>query len=537
MSDTPAMSDSPSARQTPAPGDPPDSTRSHNLLVGAVFIGACILYGLTCAPGVLWQDSAMFQHRVWFFDVRGESGLPLAHPLYILSARAFTLAIPFGDFAWRVNMFSALCGAAAVAVAMRLLLNLTRSPAAALVGTLSLAVSHTFWTHCAIAEVYNLYALGLVVELWCIERWMHTRRWTWLAMAILVNGLNLSNHLLAILHWPVYLGLLIWAIRSGMLRAKHLTGLVLALIAGSSPYLWLIGENISVGQGVVAALKESLVGPEERSSKVLSTDFSFARQAGRSALYFAMNFPTPVVVLAALGFWKWAGTPGKRWFALTAGAIFAINSVFAFRYPVPDQFVFFTPAYVIVALLIGIGAADMLNRRRDSSPSDPRVRQVTKLAIVAALLPIVVYAAAPSVFRMTGFSIGAKRDIPFRDTLAYFIQPWKTGDDSARRFADAAFEVAAPDGLLYADTTIKNVLVYVRDVQGKAPGVTLTTGHDTIPRPPAINREPQAVEPFVNAGKAFICTDAAEYIPDWIREQWKLEPAGIIFRILPIRQP
>ena len=68
---------------------------------------AGLLYLLTLAPGVFWQDSAMFQTRVWHTDLTGQLGLALSHPLYIVLCRAFT-QIPLGDFAWRVNLFSAL---------------------------------------------------------------------------------------------------------------------------------------------------------------------------------------------------------------------------------------------------------------------------------------------------------------------------------------------------------------------------------------------------------------------------------------------
>lgn len=494
---------------------------------------AIVFYGLTCATGVLWQDSAMFQHRVRFFDIRGESGLPLAHPLYVLLASAFTTKGISGNHAHYVNLFSSLCGAITLTVTILLLLNITKSRIGAIVGTISLAVSHTFWTHSVIAEVYNLYALGLVIELFCVDRFLKTRNKRWFIAAVFVNGLNISNHLLAILHAPVYAVLLFRSLKSGVMKPGVTGPLAIAFLAGASPYLWLIGENIVGGQGVVSALSEALVGPAERANKVLETRFSFARQAVRTAQYFAMNFPTPIVLLAIVGAWHAFRSTMRRDMAWVLAGVFLIDFVFAFRYPVPDQFVFFTPAYVVVAILIGLGAADIWKRVQRVPTLTLSSRMMAAALVICALLPIGVYAAAPTLMRGAGFSIGAKREIPFRDTLAYFIQPWKINDHSAQQFADAALAIAAPDGLLYADTTIKNVLVYVRDAQGKHAGVTLTTGHDTIPLPPVIDRTPEAVEPFVKAGKAYICSDATDYVPDWIRERWDLEPAGIIFKIVP----
>lgn len=503
----------------------PDCAARDRRLVTGTFLFCVLLYGATCAPGVLWQDSAMFQHRVWFFDLRGESGLPLAHPLYILLAKAFTALWPFGDFAWRVNLFSALCSAVAAAVAMRLLLNLTRCALAGVVGVLSLVLSHTFWTHAVIAEVYNLYALGLLVELWSIERFVTTKRAGWLAWALFFCGLNLSNHVLALLHGPAYLLLVGWAVRKRILSIRQFGLAVGAFLIGTLPYSWLIAGNIADGQTVLDALREAVVGPAERSNKVLAVSFSFGGQIARAIQYFAMNFPTPIVLAAPLGL-MWLGRDtGKRMIAVFAATVFLVDFVFAFRYPVPDQFVFYTPCYVILAICVGLGIHAVHGRLKH--------RFAKATVWVLAALPVLVYAAAPAAIKSLNMSIGSSRDIHFRDTLRYFIQPWKGGETSAQRFADSALNQAAPDGLLYADTTIKNVLVYVRDVQGKHRGVTLTTGHDTIPLPPRIDRTPQDVEPFVQAGKAFICSNVEAYVPPWVRERWDLEPAGIIFKIVP----
>ena len=79
-------------------------------VAGSVLMGLG-LYVLTCAPGVLWQDSSIFQLRVYYGDLRGTLGLPLAHPLYIMLAKVFSL-LPFGEYAYRVNLFSGVCGAA-----------------------------------------------------------------------------------------------------------------------------------------------------------------------------------------------------------------------------------------------------------------------------------------------------------------------------------------------------------------------------------------------------------------------------------------
>jgi len=486
------------------------------------FLGGLLLYGLTCAPGVVWQDSAMFQFRVWHGDLAGDLGLPLSHPLYILLAELFCL-LPLDDFAFRVNLFSAVCGAACLAVTVDLLISLTRSRFAAAVGTLLLAVSHTFWAHAVIAEVYDLYALGLVAELWLIERFVGRHQVRWLVLAALVNGLNLSNHLMAILHWPTYLGLVIWALRVRRIRPVHLPALLAAFLVGCLPYLILIFREMLSSRPAFEVLKEALVGPPSRATFVLAVSFSLARQIARTVLYFALNFPTPLALLIPAGVWIGWTQPRIRWFVALSAGIFLADFVFAVRYLVADQYVFFMPCYVIAALLAGLAVP------RLAAQSLPR----RVVIVVLAMLPAAVYEAAPSVLRRENVALGVGRDIPTRDTYAYFIRPRKNGDESAQRFAEAAFEQAAPDGLLLADITIKNVLVCVRDVEGLHRGVTLNYGQDTTPALPAVEFSSDAVRPFAERGKAFVCSAAAGYVPSWLLEEYNLTPAGMIFRLVP----
>ena len=191
-------------------GDPLTARTGWMLFAGFAVAGFALYYA-TCMRGVIWQDSAIFQYRVWRFDLNGELGLALAHPLYIFFAKLFSL-LPTGNFAFRVNLFSALCGAVAVGLCVRLLFVLTESILAAVVGATTLAVSHTFWTHAVIAEMYDLYAVGLLVELSLVQKLFATRQAKWFIAAFFAWGLTLSVHDLALLHAPAYAGLIVWAL-------------------------------------------------------------------------------------------------------------------------------------------------------------------------------------------------------------------------------------------------------------------------------------------------------------------------------------
>jgi len=121
----------------------------------AVLAAAGALYLLSCAPGVLWQDSGLIQYRLWHNDIEGKLGLALAHPLFYIIA-IVAKYIPLGEFGYRVNLTNALISAFAVANLFLLLALWLRSILPAVVGAMTLALSHTFWQHAAMPEVYNL---------------------------------------------------------------------------------------------------------------------------------------------------------------------------------------------------------------------------------------------------------------------------------------------------------------------------------------------------------------------------------------------
>ncbi|MCZ6815121.1 MAG: DUF2723 domain-containing protein [Planctomycetota bacterium] len=490
-------------------------------VAGSVLMGLG-LYVLTCAPGVLWQDSSIFQLRVYYGDLRGTLGLPLAHPLYIMLAKVFSL-LPFGEYAYRVNLFSGVCGAASLGFCTLLLLELTGSRVAAVSATCMLGLSHTFWMHSVMAEVYSLYALGLLIELWLLNRFFARRRPRWLILAMLVCGVNLSNHMFALLHLPAYAGVCVWALRSRVVSMKHVIASVGLFAIGTLPYTWLSLADFWNGQPLLKTLRLALVGPPHFESLVLGTSFRLDQQASRTLGYFCLNFPTPLALLAPIGIWRAWNDRRMRGFAAIGIAILVIAFVFAFRYDVPDQYVFFTPCYILFAVFAGLAI--------------PRIaaasRKKATLCIALSLLSLPAYEIAPFAMQRFGISIGGARDLPFRDTYRYFIRPRKNGENGTERFAEYALKRAAPDGLLTADVTIKYALAYVRDIQGRHRGVTLVDSPYAPVREPTVPYTREGIAEFVAKGTAYICDNTPGAIPKWILEGFDLVPTDKIFRLEP----
>ena len=119
--------------------------------IALAFLGALAIYAWGAAPGVLDGDPAELQA----IAIAGGVAHPSGYPLYVLVSRVFALALP-GDPAHRVNLMSAVFGAASVATLAGVALELGLGGAAALGAAILLGAGFNFWAASLRAEVYTL---------------------------------------------------------------------------------------------------------------------------------------------------------------------------------------------------------------------------------------------------------------------------------------------------------------------------------------------------------------------------------------------
>ena len=183
------------------------------------FSASFAVYLFTLSPTVGLEDSGEFITAVSSLGIAHPSG----YPLYVVLGKLFTLLVPFGDIAWRVNLFSAFCASMAVGVLSLLLqellhhLFIRRAPyeqdrraskwtyAIAASIALSLGFSRVWWSQAVIAEVYTLNAFFVVLTLFLLWRYWCNRQAAALYVFALVYGLSINNHQTMLLLAPVYL--------------------------------------------------------------------------------------------------------------------------------------------------------------------------------------------------------------------------------------------------------------------------------------------------------------------------------------------
>ena len=489
-----------------------------------VLLAAGALYGVSCAPGALWQDSGLIQYRTWHHDIEGFLGLALSHPLFYLLAIGAKLT-GLGEFGHRVNLVSALAGAVAVANLYLLVRLWLGNSFPALIAAGTLAVSHTFWQHASIAETYTLWTALFLGELIVLLQYTKTKQVTYLYALGLLNGLAIAVHMLAVIPLVCYVVLLAVRLGTRAIRFRNVLVVALLWIVGALPYEYLIVRHLIAGGDVVGTLASAAFG-DRWQGDVLNVALSW-RIVKENILLLLLNFPTPNVLLFFIGCLALRHIEAPPAFRNVVVALLVLFFVFAFRYTVSDRYAFFIPFYSLAAVAVGLGARFVQERLHGQVP--------WVFMGIFTLLPVAVYGVAPGWAERASLPIGTRADVAYRNDYTYFLQPWKTGDDGAARFAQDALATADPNAVIYADTTTVAPLLYVQEVEDKRPDVKIVTGIVRSKGAPPYDE--QTLEQLIDSRSIYVTSDQAGYCPKFVLGRYDLVKAGVLWRVVKPSRP
>lgn len=494
---------------------------SEGVRVGYIVVlaAAGVLYVASCAPGVVWQDSGLIQYRVWHNDIAGDLGLALAHPLFYMIAIAAKY-VPLGEFGYRVNVVNAIIAAFAVANLFLLLALWLRRLMPAVIGAASLALSHTFWQHAAMPEVYNLSIALLLLELVLLLQYAKTARASWLYGLALVNGLAIANHMFASIPLLCYFVLLVILMRKRQIAPRQVLGMAMLWMLGALPYEYLIAKEMFVSGDFWGTMSSAAFGKVYKSS-VLNLSLS-GRIVKENFMWIALNFPTPNALLAFLGISAVHSACRRRWFANIILALSGLFLLFAFRYTVVDRYVFFIPFYCMVSILIGVGSARLLSRRRGKG--------LAKIILALCLLTIPAYIAAPKIAERLKV-MTRPRKIPHRNDYSFFLTPWKTGDNGPDIFSEEALKAVAPNALIIADSTTASPLLYTQEVKGRRPDVKIISDIGSTPGSPKFDEE--TADEILAQRSVYVVSPMEGYCPDFLLERCTFHEVGPLWLARP----
>jgi hypothetical protein len=210
-----------------------------------LFALSLALYLSRLAPSVVPGDPGEYQ----IIAARWGIGHPPGYGFYAVASNLFTHLLPLGTFAWRANVFAAVCAAWMVALCYSIgrlvqdgLLSLTAEPAPAdpgyawpslvyhvrqelpaILGASALATGIGLWQHAIHANAHILTALLATLTLYGLVRWWYDNRRApgdaragsnrWLYVAAFVAGLSPTQHPLLVFAFPAYVAfglVLLW---------------------------------------------------------------------------------------------------------------------------------------------------------------------------------------------------------------------------------------------------------------------------------------------------------------------------------------
>jgi hypothetical protein len=436
-----------------------------------VSAAALAVYLLTLAPGLtnanFGYDGGDLIAAARTLGVPHPSG----YPTYTLLAWLFT-HLPVGELAYRTNLLSAVCAAAAAGLffctAQRVLpaegqqppprAGKRRPPAATgktpyllpAVTALMLAFSSLLWSQAVITEVYALLMLCAALLLWLLVRWEEDKRDHTLWAAALTLGLALGNHL-TILFWAPAALVTLWPERRHWLRARTLLPAAGLFLAGLSVYAYLplaASHRPPVNWGNPQTWRGFLWVVTGEQYQQFAFGLDLAEIPGRIAAWAGLLgdqfgwWGLPLALIGAWGQWR-----RDRRLALFSLVWIALVGVYAFFYDTADAHIYLLPAVMLMALWWGEGARLLLDLARTWRPAWRR-------AALAALLLM---------------------------PLASLALHWRAvepDDDGERRaFIDGVLEAAPPGGLIIARADQPTfALWYAIYAEGQRPDIQVVSG-------------------------------------------------------------
>jgi len=196
---------------------------------------AFLVYLFTVAPTVTSEDSGELIAASFSLGIPHPPG----YPLYVILGKIFLTLFPFGEVAYRMNLFSALLGSAAVGMVVLLTLRLSAGRLVSAAAGLLAGFSAIFWSQATIAEVYTLTAVVFLGILHIVILYLLNPSPARLCALAYLSGLSLTAHPGMVLILPGILLAILFR-DPGLLRrfGELLAGASFALL-GFSIYLYL----------------------------------------------------------------------------------------------------------------------------------------------------------------------------------------------------------------------------------------------------------------------------------------------------------
>ena len=420
-------------------------------------------------PGLAFWDTAELQVVAPLMGTAHPTGFPT---YVILGWLASIVLQPFGEPAFRMNLFSAICVGVAAGMTVDLVRALTGSRWIGVVAGLGLTLTPQVWAIGTHAEAHSLHLALVAILLRLLVGWEDRRRAPegdprrdradrWLVGATVVFGLAVGNHSLTLLLAPAVAAYVIavepgvirrWRLVAGCLAALSITLVVvyleLPLRAGPfrAPLVYGTPDTWDGFRYIVLAeqFRGSVVDPFG------NLDMKFQDLVARAGREFGVLW-----ILVPIGFLVTAIRRPR--YALLTGIALGLTVFFAASYDnAAIERYYLGPiliAWTWLAMLVS-GAVALLTRRRPAPAAG---------SVEAWLRPVAVGVIAAGVLltpAVLDFSDRARAANRSHETIA-------------QRWLDSVVDTVEPNAAIVSWWSYSTPLWYGKHIEGRLPGVDI----------------------------------------------------------------
>jgi hypothetical protein len=410
----------------------------------------------TLAPTLLDGDAALFQYTPSVLGVT----YPTGYPTYVLLGHLWQALVPLGEVAYRMNLFSAVCGALALALLYPALSRLLESRLAALSAVALFGTLPTYWRWATEAKIYTLHILLLSGLVYLITRPGTAHRVRRLVAIGLLLGLAAANHSTTVLLAPGLLLLLVVTARRVPGGGFRLLDLRYLLPAAALPLLLytyiplraeaLLAEGGTLpGLSVPAAVARGLVSEYYQPGLAglvryfTAADFTGGVVSNWGRVFYDLGstywpllqaeFLPGELLLAGAGAIYWAARRGQRGQFAALFLIYAVLIPFVLTYGQGEQSAFLLPSHLVLTIFGGAAVAGLLrliracvarlgHRRRQARWSLTLLQVLPTMAVLAAVAVLPAQQAGRNIAWLAGKWNTATYDY-WTDALAHPLEP------------------------------------------------------------------------------------------------------------------
>jgi hypothetical protein len=387
---------------------------------------------------VIWGDSAKltifaYENNPYWKDAVG------GHPMHTIASHYFAKMIKNKNYAYKINLFSALCGSLSIFLAMSIVyLEKNRLYSAAATGC-ALMVSHTFWSYSVVAESYTMIVMVSLFSIFMISLSMKIENNN---ILLFINGAALSlsitvNSLFIISSIGIYYIIFSLFKRKGLLMFifGNFAGFILVNLL-----IFYSGVNLAAYYASGPSAASAYIFPE----KILTESL-------KMILYICYQFPSFFILFISLSFFI---EKKPLNIGLTAASISTI--LFSSLYLYQKQFVLMILPYAYLSVSGGLAFSEIEKKLSLS------FKIIIFILNIAA--PVACYRYSSDIVKYLNVNLIHFRPAQGRN-LSYFLSPWKNGHFYPYIWAKNLLEKVNNNSVVYADFTLNRVLLYMIDVE------------------------------------------------------------------------